>query len=199
MSRPFLFVLLSAVLWAMQPAFILAAGRLLPDSTALFLVLNTAGTALVSLVVLLMRHSRARLVALLAPGPVRLHLALVIAVDSVAVAASYLFLALAARTGNLASAAIFFESWPIFVALLLFLVVPQRQDRNLPVLTALAFFVVGLLFINQSEGNGLSRLVTPGAALPVLSAICMAVGVFATQLLLRRYRDFQRFDDEIPF
>lgn len=194
-NSPFTLVFLSAVLWAMQPAFILAAGRAVPEGALAFLILNTMGTAAVALGVLVWKSSRARIAAAFSVRRTRREFALLILLDAVFVALSYLLLALAAAQGNLAASAIFFESWPIFVALMLFACAPQAGDRNLPVLMALVLFIIGLLLIQKGEGTAAARLISFEASLPVLSALCMAIGVFATQIFMRRNRKFHRFDN----
>lgn len=188
-------VVASSVLWAMQPAFLLAAGRAIPDNTFAFLLINVASLSVISWLALAYFHSRAGIAEAFRTRRVRRDFAAMIAVDSVAVTASYLLLIRAAGDGNLAAAAIFFESWPIFVALLLFAYSPRSEDRMLPVRLSLLLFLVGLYLIQLSEGAAVSRLISLQAAYPILSAMCMAVGVFATQMFLRGHAEFTSFKD----
>lgn len=193
MTSPFFLVLMSAVLWAMQPAFILAAGRAIPEGTLAFLVMNTAGTAVIATLVLVLRQSRGGVRAAFAPRGTLAEFAALVLVDAVFVALSYVLLALAAAQGNLAASAIFFETWPIFVAILLFIFAPQAGDRNLPVLLALCMFVAGLVMIQRGEVAAGLPILSLQAAYPVLSALCMGIGVFATQIFMRRNTQFKTF------
>jgi len=188
-------VVASSVLWAMQPAFILAAGRTIPESALAFLFVNVAAHTLIAALVLAKVHTRSGIAKAFENRKTRLEFAALIVVDSIAITGSYLLLVLAAGDGNLAASAIFFESWPIFVAILLFYFSPRPEDRMLPVRLSLVLFFAGLYFIQLAEGTALSRLISLQSAFPVLSALCMAVGVFATQMFLRRNTRFTSFKD----
>lgn len=188
-------VVASSVLWAMQPAFLLAAGRIIPDNTLAFLLVNVGSLSMLSLFALAYFHTRAGIARAFVTRKVRVQFAGLIVIDAIAITASYLLLIMAAEEGNLAASAIFFESWPIFVAILLFYFSPRTEDRMLPVRLSLLLFLVGLYFIQLAEGSALSRLFSLQSAYPILSAMCMALGVFFTQLFLRRNERFTGFKD----
>ena len=179
----------------MQPAFLLVAGRNVPDNTLSFLLVNVASLSVLSLLALTRYHDVQSIRAAFAKPRTRREFALLIVVDAVAIVSSYLLLILAAAERNLAASAIFFESWPIFVAVLLFTCSPRSSDKRLPVRLALVMFLVGLYFIQLAEGTAMSRLWSLQAAYPVLSAMCMAFGVFVTQLFLRRNLRFTKYRD----
>lgn len=59
LNKSLLMVVASSVLWALQPAFLLAAGRSIPDNTLAFLLVNVASLSMLSLFALAYFHSRA--------------------------------------------------------------------------------------------------------------------------------------------
>lgn len=193
MNSAFLMVLASSVLWAVQPVFILVVGRMSPDGALLFLALNKAGTLVLAALAMARFSDRKVLRDLFARPKLRRDLAVTLVLDAVFISLSYVFLALSAARSNLATSAIFFESWPIFAAVLMFTFLRRPDDSLGRLLAALVLFVAGLAILN-AEGTGtiLGALSADGV-LPIASGVSMGAAAFITQRFMRLHTEFTSF------
>lgn len=183
-------VVLSSIFWAAQPAFLLTVGRHMPDNAASFLLLNVGSLTALSFAVTLFLTKSGEIRRLFSSTALIKKFSLIIAIDAMAVTAAYVFLIISARNDNLAASAIFFETWPIFVGILLFCFSNRPEDKTLPIRLALILFTAGIYFIHLAEGTVVSAIGSIDAALPLISAFAMASGVFVIQMFLRRHSEF---------
>lgn len=178
---PFYLLLASAVLWAMQPTFILAFRNYF-DGGASMMVINTAATALVSVIYLSGSGFRPlRLV--FGDRRIRRPVVLVVALDGVLIAFAYYFLYHSGGLGKMAASAVFFEAWPIVSALFLFAFFPKEGDRGYVAFLSSIFLMVGFLIMNRfAFGLGERGFLLYG----LLSALFFGLGVGAIQGLIRK-------------
>ncbi|PIE10475.1 MAG: hypothetical protein CSA72_08175 [Rhodobacterales bacterium] len=183
MNSAFYMVLASAVLWAMQPAFILYFGR--SGESASILFFNTLATALAAAAFLVKSSAFRRGVALVFSAPHRRTFLAFTFLDGALVACAYFFLFLASNAANLAAPAVFFEAWPIVAALFLMWVSPLKSDHRQPILRATALLLLGFVFIGYSEVETLNFLGSRNLAWSLASALFFGIAVGVIQVMVR--------------
>jgi drug/metabolite transporter (DMT)-like permease len=188
---PFNLIVISALLWALQPVFILLIGAGSASVALSFLLLNTLTSAVVGALMAAFAADRAGLAkALRVPGALR-DAVLFIGADAFFAAVSYTLLAWSAAEMSLSGAAVIFESWPIFVAIFAFIMVPKLNDRAWSAFLALAVFTIGYLLMSARDLTQMDGF-DSGSLLALASAVSMGLAAISIQIVLKRVPAFER-------
>ncbi len=187
---PFVLVLISAVLWALQPVFILTIGSKNPSLVWTFLVINTAVTGICG-GILMLRHIHNWRLRLRRLGALLARIKKYIILDAIFSASSYVMLSLAARNGELPANAVIFEGWPIFTAIILFFILKRENDRAWSSLLAVSIFFVGFILLN-TETFSLSILGKSSTYFALAAAALMGCAVATIQKLMNQHPLFKR-------
>jgi drug/metabolite transporter (DMT)-like permease len=186
------FITASAVLWALQPAFVLAAGRLYPTLGLGFVTLNLAVATAMAGVAVLWKTPFTTRRYLGQSALARRRLFLFCSADGAFVALAYVLLLHASDIENISGSAILFESWPMFAALGLLIVLPKKADRPNSTFVSVGLFLLGFAFLSLDNFR-LTDFASLRAQLflPVLSALCLAAAVVIIQALFEREPHFK--------
>lgn len=179
----FYMVLGSAVLWAMQPAFILIVGAAQANAPY-FLVLNKLATLAVACVWFARPSRRQSLAPVLKDRAVLVDVFRFCAVDAVLIALSYYLLMRAGEGQKLASSALVFEAWPVVATVLLFVFLPRAGDRGGSILLSIALLVAGFIVLHSDSFGQLHSI---GALESAASAVVFGTAVATIQGLVRRH------------
>lgn len=183
-------VLLSGVLWAFQPVFLLGAASLYPQNALVLLQMNVVGTFGFSLVISVFMGGWGPFLKALRQRERAFKLLKFLICDGILIALSYYFLIWASELVDAASAAIFYEAWPIFVALMLYGFSKKKGGSFSWV--AMALFAFGYCALNVDSllnlfNSGDFQLAT--LTVPMTAGIAMAGGVFIAQIFVRSEMD----------
>ncbi|WP_090109513.1 hypothetical protein [Limimaricola pyoseonensis] len=188
-----IFVLTGGLLWSIQPVFLLIFGQRYQETNSVFVLLNHVGIVAVVGTTAFFTANRKRVAAAFRSRADKWSFLLTTVADGLLVSIAFIALAKSARGGDLVTAAVIFEAWPIIATAMLSWFSKKRDDRNWASRLALVLFCAGFLIINLTDIRILLQFGEfSDTLLPVVSSLSMGLTVVVVQVYIRRRASFSR-------